>query len=230
MDQTGFSIDGSDLATNPEHRCPSILLLDISGSMQGEPIRQLQEGVTVYRDCLLSDNLAQKRVEVAIVTFGGNVEVIQSFATAVSFTAPTLTARGNTPMGEAVVTALRLLEDRKLQYKAAGIQYYRPWVFLVTDGGPTDANSTHWSDAKEMITQGEAGKRFSFFCVGVEGADMERLNELNSARQALKLTGLEFKKMFQWLSSSQQSVSKSNPGDVVPLENPTAGPSGWATV
>jgi uncharacterized protein YegL len=81
-----------------------------------------------------------------------------------------------------------------------------------------------------MITQGEAGKRFSFFCVGVEGADMERLNELNSARQALKLTGLEFKKMFQWLSSSQQSVSKSNPGDVVPLENPTAGPSGWATV
>jgi uncharacterized protein YegL len=230
MEQTGFSIDGSDLVNNPEHRCPSILLLDISGSMQGEPIRQLQEGVTVYRDCLLSDDLAQKRVEVAIVTFGGNVEVIQSFATALSFTAPTLTARGNTPMGEAVVTALRLLEDRKLQYRTAAIQYYRPWVFLVTDGGPTDANSTYWSDAKEQIKQGEAGKRFSFFCVGVEGADMERLNELNPARPPLKLTGLEFKQMFQWLSSSQQSVSKSNPGDVVHLENPTAGPTGWATV
>ncbi len=230
MEQTGFKIAGEDLAENPEHRCPSVLLLDISGSMQGEPIRQLQEGVGIYRDSLFGDNLARKRVEVAIVTFGGSVELVQSFATADNFLAPTLTARGNTPMGEAVVTALRALEDRKQEYKAAGIQYYRPWVFLVTDGGPTDADTHHWNEAKEQIKQGEAGRKFSFFCVGVENADWDRLTELNPARQPLKLNGLEFKKMFEWLSASQQSVSKSNPGDVVPLVNPTTGPAGWATV
>jgi uncharacterized protein YegL len=229
MEQTGFSIAGGDLATNPEHRCPSVLILDISGSMQGEPIRQLQEGVAVYRDSLYGDNLARKRVEVAILTFGGSVELVQSFSTADNFTAPTIAARGDTPMGEAVVAALRALEGRKQEYKAAGIQYYRPWVFLITDGGPTDANTHNWSEAINQIKQGEAGKRFMFFCVGVEGADMDRLVELNPSRQPLKLNGLEFKKMFQWLSSSQQSVSKSNPGDVVPLENPTAGPTGWAT-
>lgn len=230
MDQTGFVISGSDLATNPEHRCPSVLLLDVSGSMQGNPIRQLQDGVAVYRDSLFGDNLARKRVEVAIVTFGGTVEVVQNFATAENFAAPSLMARGDTPMGEAAVRALRLLEERKQEYRAAGIQYYRPWVFLITDGGPTDVHSHHWNDAKEQIREGEARKKFSFFCVGVEDADMERLTELNPARQPLKLNGLEFKKMFQWLSSSQQSVSKSNPGDSVPLENPTAGPGGWATV
>lgn len=231
MEQTPFGgITGADFATNPEQRCPSVLILDISGSMQGEPIKQLQEGIAVYRDSLFGDNLARKRVDVAIVTFGGAVEVVQTFMTAENFTAPALSSRGDTPMGEAAVTALKLLADRKQEYKNAGIQYYRPWVFLITDGGPTDANTQHWSEAKEQIKQGEVGKKFSFFCVGVEGADMERLTELNPARQPLKLNGLEFKKMFQWLSSSQQSVSKSNPGDTVPLQNPTAGPAGWATV
>lgn len=230
MEQTPFAISGSDLATNPEHRCPSVLILDISGSMQGEPIRQLQEGVVVYRDSLFGDSLARKRVEVAIVTFGGNVEVIQTFATADNFTAPALSSRGDTPMGQATVTALKQLADRKQQLRDAGIQYYRPWVFLITDGGPTDANSQYWSDAKEQIKEGEAGKKFAFFCVGVEGADIERLKELNPAREPLKLNGLEFKKMFQWLSSSQQAVSKSNPGEAVALENPTAGPAGWASI
>lgn len=198
--------------------------------MQGEPIKQLQEGIAVYRDCLLSDNLAQKRVEVAIITFGGKVETVQTFATAANFSAPVLSARGDTPMGEAVVTALRALEDRKLEYKAAGIQYYRPWVFLITDGGPTDANTSHWIEAKEQVHQGETNKRFSFFCVAVDNGDLERLEELNPARKPLKLNGLEFRKLFEWLSASQQAVSKSNPGDLVHLINPTSGPSGWATI
>src|SRR4051794_27398143 len=127
MEQTPFGIAGSDLASNPEHRCPSVLILDISGSMQGEPIKQLQEGVAVYRDSLFGDGLARKRVEVAIVTFGGAVEVVQSFTTAENFTPPALSARGDTPMGEAVSTSLKLLSDRKTEYKNGGIQYYRPW-------------------------------------------------------------------------------------------------------
>ena len=230
MEQTPFRPDPHDFATNPQSRCPSVLILDISASMKGESIKQLQEGVAVYRDSLFSDGLARKRVEVAIVTFGGAVEVVQSFTTAENFTAPALASRGDTPMGEAVVTALKLLADRKVEYNNAGIQYYRPWVFLLTDGGPTDANSHHWSEAKDLIKKGEDGKKFSFFCAGVEGADMERLTELNPARAPLKLNGLEFKKMFQWLSSSQQFVSRSNPGDKVALQDPTAGPAGWASV
>lgn len=230
MEQTPFNLASTEFVDNPENRCPSVLILDISGSMQGEPIKQLQDGVAIYRDSLAADSLAQKRVDVAIVTFGGAVEVVQGFTTAGSFTAPALAARGDTPMGEAVVTALKLLEDRKSEYKNGGIQYYKPWVFLITDGGPTDANTRFWTEAKDLIKKGEDGKKFTFFAVGVEGADMNRLTELSPSREPLKLQGLEFRKLFQWLSGSQQAVSRSSPGDSVPLANPTTGPNGWAQV
>jgi uncharacterized protein YegL len=229
MEQTPFNIKPEDVL-NTEQRCPSVLILDVSGSMQGEPIKQLQEGVGIYRDSLFSDALACKRVEVAIVTFGGKVDVVQNFTTAENFTAPILEAREDTPMGEALVTALKLLDERKKELKNAAIPYYRPWVFLLTDGGPTDAGTHYWSEAKELIRAGEAKKSFSLFCVGVEGADMSRLAELNPAREPLKLKGMEFKKMFLWLSSSQKDVSKSKVDEKVTLQDPTAGPAGWASV
>jgi len=229
MEQTPFDAGKIGFADNPEPRCASLLILDISGSMGGQPIAELQAGLGLYRDELAADTLARKRVEVAIVTFGGAVDVVQSFATAECFTAPALEARGDTPMGEALVASLKLLEDRKTEYRQNGIQFYRPWVFLITDGGPTDANSQFWVDAKEKIRQGEEQKKFSFFAVGVEGADMDRLTELSPGRTPLKLKGLRFRDLFQWLSNSQQSVSQSKPGDAVPLSNPAA-PNGWAQV
>ena len=229
MEQTPFDPAKIGFAENPEPRCASLLILDISGSMSGEPIKSLQEGIALYRDELAANKLARKRVEVAIVTFGGSVDVVQNFATAESFTPPVLATRGDTPMGEAVVTSLKLLEARKAEYRQNAIPFYRPWVFLITDGGPTDATSQFWADAKAKILQGEEQKNFLFFTVGVEGADMDRLTELSPKRAPLKLKGLRFRDLFQWLSNSQQSVSQSQPGDQVQLTNPAA-PNGWAQV
>ena len=229
MEQTPFDPGKIGFAENPEPRCASLLILDISGSMGGEPIKELQAGLVLYRDELAADQLARKRVEVAIVTFGGSVDVVQGFATAESFTPPALAAKGDTPMGEAIVTSLKLLENRKAEYRQNGVHFYRPWVFLVTDGGPTDAGSRFWTEAKEMIRQAEEQKKFSFFAVGVEGADMDRLVELSPNRAPLKLKGLRFRDLFQWLSNSQQAVSTSNPGEAVSLVNPAA-PNGWAQV
>lgn len=230
MEQTMFDPGKIGFADNPEPRCASLLILDISGSMSGQPISELQAGLTLYRDELAADTLARKRVEIGIVTFGGSVDVVQSFTTAESFTPPALEAKGDTPMGEAVVTSLKLLEDRKVEYRRNGIQFYRPWIFLITDGAPTNINSGFWAEAKEKIRQGEEQKKFSFFAVGVEGADMVRLAELSPPnRTPLRLKGLRFRDLFQWLSNSQQSVSQSKPGDAVPLSNPAA-PNGWAQV
>jgi uncharacterized protein YegL len=65
-DQIPFGTD--DFAQNPEPRCPCLLLLDTSGSMQGRPIAALNEGIKVFKDELLGDTLAAKRVEVATLT------------------------------------------------------------------------------------------------------------------------------------------------------------------
>jgi hypothetical protein len=52
-----------EFAQNPEPRCPCVLILDISSSMTGEPIRELNEGLAAFRDELLADPVARRRVE-----------------------------------------------------------------------------------------------------------------------------------------------------------------------
>lgn len=212
---------GSDnFAENPEPRCPCLLVLDRSGSMAGRRIEELNAGLHAFREELLTDSLASKRVEVAIVTFGP-VVVEQTFHTVTNFYPPTLTADCDTPMGAALSQAIDLVESRKAEYRANGISFYRPWIFLITDGAPTD----DWKSAAARIREGEASKKFALFAVGVEGADLNSLRQI-AVRDPLKLDGLKFRELFQWLSNSMKSVSQSTPGTEVKLESPT----GWAQV
>lgn len=219
LQQVPFS---PEFVENPEPRCPCLLLLDNSGSMRGPPIAELNEGLKVFREELSADTLASKRVEIGIVTFGP-VNVEMDFVSAQHFMPPTLDVAGDTPMGAAIETGLNMIKTRKDTYKSNGISYYRPWIFLITDGGPTDS----WTRAAQLIREGEQSKAFSFYTVGVEGANMEILRQI-SVKQPLKLKGLQFRELFAWLSSSLGSVSKSVAGEQVPLQNPAA-PEGWAT-
>ena len=220
-EQLPFS--GVEFAENPEPRCPCLLLLDTSGSMQGPPIIELNAGLVKFKDELMADSVAVKRVEVALVTFGP-VIVESDFQTADVFQPASLRARADTPMGQAIEEGLRLLDSRKQVYKQNGISYYRPWIFLITDGGPTDA----WQNAAALIKAGEQSRSFQFFAVGVQGANMEVLKQI-SVRQPLSLFGLQFRELFSWLSNSLGAVSQSTPGDAVSLTNPTM-PGGWASV
>ncbi len=95
----------SDFASNPEPRCPCILLLDVSGSMSGRPINELNAGLVTFRDELLADSLALKRVELGIVTFGP-VHVEQPFTSAANFfPAHPVCPRGIRQWGAAITKA-----------------------------------------------------------------------------------------------------------------------------
>ncbi len=215
--------EGAEFVDNPEPRCPCLLILDVSGSMRGNPLKELNAGLVQFKDELFADALAAKRVEIGLVTFGP-VTVVNDFQSVQQWSVPELASQGDTPMGRAIEEGLQILRDRKNSYRQNGISYYRPWIFLITDGGPTDA----WQSAANAVKAGEAEKAFSFFAVGVQGANMEILSQI-STRQPLALNELRFRNLFSWLSSSLSSVSQSNPGDAVPLANP-ATPDGWASI
>jgi uncharacterized protein YegL len=236
-----------EFVDNPEPRCPCVLLLDTSGSMNDlrqvsksltpvqkvlhesgpqvaiRPIDELNAGLSAFKQELMGDELAIKRVELALITFGP-VKMVTTFLSPDLFNPPKLNAEGDTPMGAAIEKGIEVIRERKVDYRQNGISYYRPWIFLISDGEPTD----NWTHAAELVRAGEQAKAFAFFAVGVEGANFDILSRI-SVRRPLRLEGLRFREMFMWLSSSLGSVSRSTPGDDVPLDNPAV-PEGWAAV
>ena len=213
-----------EFANNPEPRCACVLLLDTSGSMQGDAINALNEGLKFFKTDLAKDPVASSRVEVAVVSFNDDVTVVTDFATADKFEPPTLTAGGTTHMAAGILKALDLIQERKALYKANGVAYYRLWVFMITDGESQGETDEIIRQAGQRIKDDENGKRVAFFAVGVEGANMEKLSGLVQ-RTAVKLRGLNFIEMFIWLSKSAQGVARSQLDQQVALP-----PPGWGAV
>jgi len=219
-----------EIANPQQPHVATVLLLDTSGSMtDGNKIIQLNEGLKIFKEDVSSDDLARKRVDLAVITFSNDVNVISDFSSVEEFKPPRLKASGLTPMGDAILRAIELVEQRKGIYKAKGIDYYRPWIFMIPDGAPTDMQlgDSMWNDVIKKVHEGEANKKFSFFAVGVEPANMELLKQIAPPnREPVKLKQGKFNEMFAWLSRSTVSVSSSKVGEQVALESP----QGWGEV
>lgn len=114
--------------------------------------------------------------------------------------------------------------SRPTLYRANGITYYRPWVFLITDGAPQGEGDGVVDRATQRIKDDEGNKRVAFFAVGVEGADMARLGQM-VVRTPILLKGLDFREMFVWLSTSMHKVSQSKLDEDVALP-----PLGWGKI
>lgn len=207
---------------NTDQRAILLVLCDTSGSTAGEPNRHLNEGLRVLRDEIAADPVASRRIDLAIVTFGDNQAlIVQDFVNATAFEPPTLAASGNTPMGLGIHTGLDLIEQRKRSYREQGIEYLRPMVLLDTDGMPTD----DWTSAAERVHREESDHKIMFFAVGFGDVNMVTLTQIAPPnRPPVRLDGLKFRELFQWVSASQRRISMSKSGNQVALPPIT----GWA--
>jgi len=212
-----------ELAENPTTRVPVGLCLDTSGSMDGEPIQELNEGVRILCEEIRNDLIANPSVEICIVTFGNQAMKMSDFCRLHEKpeNIPLLTASGMTPMGAGVDMSLDLCERRKNEYAANGVDYYQPWLVLMTDGFPTDNIEVAVSRTNQLVLNG----KLTVFPIGFgPTADLNTLARFSPKRQPMRLKDGKMKDFFEWLSKSIQVVSRSNPS-----QNPNlpGGVGGW---
>lgn len=212
MSTSDLIIRKQDLTNNPTPRVPICLVLDCSPSMSGNPewgaakaqnnptpIEALNDGVQHFFQSLREDIVAQHAAEVAIVAFSGIAQGILDFQSLDKVESPPRlfieTQHGGTSLGTALKLALQKLDERKVEYQEAGVDYFQPRVVLMTDGQPTDdTHLTVRSDIHDRIKQ----RRLSFFPIGVgEGVDIDVLTDLSPNRPALRLKGLKFNEFFE---------------------------------
>jgi uncharacterized protein YegL len=198
-----------EFADNANERTPCVLVLDCSGSMRGEPIKQLNAGLQALEKELKEDIDASSRVQILIIQASGKdeVKIVSEWTDAMNFTAPTMEAGGLTPLGKAMEKALKKIEEQKCLYDSCGITSKRPWIFLISDGEPTDYG---WEESAEICRYAQKNKKVVIHAIGTQGANLDKLAKF-SLLPPKRLTGLKFTEFFLWLSRSVSCISKAAP-------------------
>ena len=210
-------IFGTD-SENYSQRVPCVVVMDCSYSMEGRPIQSLNEGLKSFESALKADEKARRAARIMLIRVGGfkgdpeEVSIRTPFQDVDSFVAPTEVASGSTPLGEAVLLGLKKIEEEKGYLRSQGLSYHRPWLFVMSDGAPTDGST--WQLACNEARNASAKKKASVFTIAVNGADVSELQKL-SDRSTAKMDSVKFGDFFVWLSRSISGAS----GDTA--EDPT---------
>jgi uncharacterized protein YegL len=214
--------------------------------MRGRPIEELNKGINLFYNAIKKDEVAFYAAEICIIAFGGGPSLIADFAPMNrQLAAPSFSANGLTPMGEAVNMALDCLERRKQEYRDTGVDYYQPWLVLMSDGLPEGGSQSELNRAvqrtEELVNNrklttypfyvGEARSNSGFFSsLSGSQSDYDKairaLQSFSPKNPVRTLHGLQFNAFFEWLSQSVSTMSMSTPGQHLSLD-----PTGdWSTL
>lgn len=185
-------------------RLPVYLLLDTSGSMYGEPIEAVKNGVQTLISALRSDPYALESTFLSIITFNTSAQQVTPLTELASFQQPNINAGGCTALG-AALSLLSQKIDSEINKTTAEVKGdWRPLVFLMTDGVPTDDITKGLSEFKKR----KCG--IVVACAAGQGANTDTLKQITeNVVQLDTADSATIKAFFKWVSASISTSSKS---------------------
>lgn len=185
-------------------RLPVYLLLDTSGSMFGEPIEAVKNGVQMLLSTLRGDPYALETAFLSIITFDSKAEQIVPLTELAAFQQPTINASGCTALGEALSLLSQRVDDEVTKTTPEIKGDWRPLVFIMTDGRPTD-------DINRGIQEFNK-RKFGMVvaCAAGQDADVNILKKITeNVVQLDTADSATIKAFFKWVSASISTSSKS---------------------
>ena len=200
--------DNAYITAPGEPHIACVLLLDTSASMEGEAIAELNKAVCDFKEQVCMDEIAKKRVDVAIVEFNDTTRIVQDFAPLTQLQSITLSAKGDCSMGNGIDVAIDMVKNRNRFYNELGVPCYKPYIVMISMGAPTDDISSAMQKIAEEENKGTYGKgKLKFWALGISGYDTEVLRSLT--RRCFALTEINFIGFFDWLSEDMAIIGPS---------------------
>jgi uncharacterized protein YegL len=184
-------------------RLPVYLLLDTSGSMSGEPIEQVKNGVQMLVAALRQDPYALETAWLSVITFGSSAQVAVPLTELTAFQPPTISATGATSMGDALATVATCVGKDLMKTTPTTKGDWKPMVFIMTDGGPTD-------DWQKGLARFKKEKWGVVVACAVDNGDETVLKQITEIVVRLNTSdSASIKAFFKWISASVSQGSKS---------------------
>lgn len=185
-------------------RLPVYLVLDTSGSMSGEPIQAVKNGVQMLVSSLRQDPQALETAYLSVITFDSSAHELVPLTDLPSFQAPNITATGVTAMGEALSLVAECAKRDVVKASATQKADWRPMVFLMSDGVPTD-------DFEKGLARFKQEKWGAVVACAVNDADVSILQKIapESVVQLDTSDSASMSAFFKWVTASIGLSSKS---------------------
>lgn len=183
-------------------KLPVYLLLDTSGSMYGEPIEAVKNGVQVLVSTLRQDPYALETAYLSIITFNSSAQQVTPLTELSAFQQPTLEASGCTALGEALSLLASKVDVEVTKTTIDTKGDWKPLVFIMTDGEPTDDLSKGLEDLKKR----KLG--IVVACAAGQGANTNTLKKITECVVQLDTAdSATIKSFFKWVSASVSAGS-----------------------
>ena len=183
-------------------RLPVYLLIDTSGSMYGEPIEAVKNGVQVLVSTLRQDPYALETAYLSIITFNTSAQQLTPLTELAAFQQPNIEASGCTALGEALSLLASKVDSEVTKTTAEVKGDWKPLVFIMTDGEPTDDLNKGLSEFQK--------RKFGMVvaCAAGQGANTDTLKKITENVVQLDTADrATIKSLFKWVSASVSAGS-----------------------